>query len=183
MSIPCFQKLNRVPTLCCCFLCIMVLSGCMGGGNSDLEVYFQDIKNKPKGSIEPLPPLRTYEAFIYNVTAKRSPFDRPVEIKKIVGGDGPVVKPDIHRELEYLEEFDLGSLTMMGSLERNGVFWVLILDGLGAIHRVTVGQYMGKDRGKVVRSSPTEIDLEEIVSNGSGGWLKRPRTLKLVEKD
>ncbi len=173
-----------------CFLvavaCAAVLiTGCsFGGRNDDLQQYIAEVKSKPQGTIEPLPPLRTYDAYVYNVTAKRSPFDPPIEVKEIVKKDGdPDVMPDFTREKEYLESFSIDSLAMVGTLEKNGTFWALVKDGVGGINRVKVGNYMGKDHGEIVAASATQLDLVEIVSNGLGGWLKRPRTLKLSEKE
>lgn len=163
---------------------VLSVGGCSFGGNhSDLESYIAEIKARPQGAIEPLPPLRTYDAYIYNVTAKRSPFDAPVEVKELVQQGDPKVQPDWNREKEYLESFSLDALTMVGTLTKDGTFWALVKDGVGSINRVKLGNYLGKDHGKIVSASPTQIDLVEIVSDGLGGWLQRPRTLKLSEKE
>lgn len=163
---------------------VTLLAGCsMGGNHSDLQSYVEEVKARPQGAIEPLPPLRTYDAYVYNVTAKRSPFDAPVEVKEIVQQGDPKVQPDWGREKEYLESFNLDSLTMVGTLNKDGTFWALVKDGVGGINRVTVGNYMGKDHGKIVSASATQLDMVEIVSDGLGGWLQRPRTLKLSEKE
>lgn len=166
-------------------LVALLLAGCsLGGRNDDLQQYIAEVKSRPQGTIEPLPPLRTYDAYVYNVTAKRSPFDPPVEVKAIVDRQGdPKVQPDWTREREYLESFNVDSISMVGTLERDGVFWALVKDGVGGINRVTVGNFLGKDHGEIVAASATQLDLVEIVSDGLGGWLKRPRTLKLSEKE
>jgi len=177
------KGLARLPVLLasCGFLALV---GCsFGDSHSDLRAYINEVKARPQGAIEPLPPLRTYDAYIYNVTAMRSPFDAPVEVKEIVQSTDPKVKPDFGREKEYLETFPLDSLSMVGTLQKEGRFWALVKDGVGGINRVTVGNYLGKDHGKIVSASPTQIDLIEIVSDGLGGWLQRPRTLKLSEKE
>jgi type IV pilus assembly protein PilP len=173
----------RLPVLLS--LCsLLPLVGCsFGNDHADLRNYVEEVKARPQGAIEPLPPLRTYDAYIYNVTAMRSPFDAPVEVKEIVQSSDPKVKPDFGREKEYLETFALDSLSMVGTLQKEGRFWALVKDGVGGINRVTLGNYLGKDHGKIVSASPTQIDLIEIVSDGLGGWLQRPRTLKLSEKE
>lgn len=177
------KMLVRTPALICGLMVVFTVGCSMGSGSDDLHQYVAKIKSKPKGSIAPLPPLRTYDAYIYNVTAMRSPFDAPVVIKELVDRGDPDVQPDWTREREFLESFNIESLSMLGTLEKNGLFWALIKDGVGGINRVTVENYMGKDHGKIVATSATEVDLIEIVSDGLGGWLQRPRTLKLVEKD
>ena len=166
-------------------IAIVSTSGCsFGGGHEDLRAFIAEVKSKPQGAIEPLPPLRTYDAYIYNVTAMRSPFDRPIDASSDpVGLGDPKVQPDWTREKEYLESYNLDSLTMVGTLQKEGRFWALIKDRDGGINRVSTGNYMGKDHGKIVAASATQLDLVEIVSDGLGGWLQRPRTLKLSEKE
>lgn len=161
----------------------VLLGGCSSANDSDLRQFIQTTKNKPRGAIEPLPPLRTYDAYVYNVTAKRSPFEPPVETKEVVKQGDPQVKPDFSRPKEYLESFGIDALTMVGTLDKGNKFWALIKDATGGINRVSVGSYLGKNHGRVVETSPTEINLVEIVPDGLGGWLQRPRTLKLSEKE
>jgi type IV pilus assembly protein PilP len=178
MANPINKYLTGLPLILC------VLSGCAWeGSNSDLRTYVSQTKSAPKGGIEPLPPLRTYEAFIYNATTLRSPFDAPIQAKELVQASDPKVKPDFGREPEFLEGFPFESYSMVGSLEKNGLFWALVKGADGGVNKVTVGNFLGKDHGKVVSASTTQIDVVEIVSDGLGGWLQRPRTLKLSEKE
>ncbi|MEC7728529.1 MAG: pilus assembly protein PilP, partial [Pseudomonadota bacterium] len=51
----------------------------------------------------------------------------------------------------------------------------------GGIHRVRTGNYMGQNYGRIVGVSETRIELIEIVPNGRGGWVERPRSLTLEE--
>jgi type IV pilus assembly protein PilP len=163
----------------------IVLIGCdSNSDHSELHEYLRKVKARPPGIIEPIPTFRPYEAFIYSAAAKRSPFDRPVEEKqKLVTQASSDVKPDLSREKEYLESFDLNALTMVGTLERQGTLWALIGDPSGGIHRVKPGNYLGKNFGRIVRTSRTQLEIVEIVSNGLGGWVERPRVLNLSEKE
>ena len=164
---------------------VALLTACSSGPNDDLNVYVQEVKGQKGGNIEPLPPLRTYDAYVYNVMALRSPFDQPIELPEetVAGPSDPKIEPDWSRPREYLESFNLDALQMVGSLLRQGRFWVLIKDPEGGVNRVNVGNFLGKDHGKIVSASETQIDLVEIVSDGLGGWLKRPRTLTIAEKE
>lgn len=167
------------------FIGVIALSGCdFGGENGDLRRYITEVKSKPAGTIEPLPTFRPYESFVYSAAAMRSPFDRPVDVSaRIVGRTGENIKPDFSREREYLEGIDLGSLRMVGSLEKGGTLWALVSETSGAVHPVRDGNYLGKNHGKIVSTSETQIELLEIVADGLGGWLERPRILALSEKD
>ena len=55
-------------------------------------------------------------------------------------------------------------------------------DGEGGVHRVRVGNYLGKNHGKIVSATETSVEVIEIVPSGVGGWLERPRTIKLTEQ-
>jgi type IV pilus assembly protein PilP len=70
-------------------------------------------------------------------------------------------------------------LSMVGTLAQDGQSWALIEDGERGVHRVQVGDYMGSSWGQIERISDTGIDITEIVSDGAGGWLRRPRTIEL----
>jgi len=69
---------------------------------------------------------------------------------------------------------------MVGTLARNQVQWGLVLDQEGVVHRVQVGDYMGTQWGKIKRIRESGIDLEEIVSDGAGGWLPRARSIEML---
>lgn len=174
-----FRKISAVVAFC-----ILVAACDSANDQGELHDYIEDVKARPPGMIEPMPTFHPYEAFVYSATATRSPFDPPAEEKqKIVGEVDADLKPDLSREKEFLETFDLGALHMVGTLEMRGTLWALIKDPGGAIHRVTTGNYLGKDHGRIVTTSRAQLDIIEIVSNGLGGWVERPRVLKLSEKE
>lgn len=163
---------------------VVLLSACAGGNNDDLREYIVKVKKKPKGAIEPIPTFRPYEAFAYSAVTLRSPFEQPVpEVERVYVEASENVKPDPNREKEVLENFNVASLTMVGSLELNGALWALIDDGDGGVHPVTKGNYLGKNHGRVVSTSGNGVEILEIVSNGRDGWVERPRTLKIKEKE
>lgn len=165
---------------------VVSLGACSFGGNDDdLKKFIRDVKAKPAGAIEPLPTFSTYESFTYSAAVLRSPFDPPVDIamRRPQGRSGEDIKPDFNRKKEYLESFDLSAITMVGTLEKGGTLWGLVRDGTGGIHWVTVGNYMGKNHGRIVATKENQIELLEIVSDGLGDWLERPRILALSEKE
>ena len=56
---------------------------------------------------------------------------------------------------------------------------VLIRDPDGVIHRVHVGNYMGQNYGHITAIGEDHIDLVELVSNGTGGWMERQASIAL----
>ena len=175
----------RIATYFSLAIAVTILSACSGvGEHGDLRDYIAETKRRPQGQIEPLPTFRPYQSFSYSAAALRSPFEQPVEegAPTYVGSPSNV-KPDFAREKEFLENFNFASLSMVGTLEQAGTLWALINDGEGAIHRVTRGNYMGKNHGKIVEASRSRLEIVEIVPDGLDGWVERPRILKLVEKE
>lgn len=166
---------------------VLVLSGCTGNqGFDDLDRFMQEIDAKPRGKIPPLPEVQVYRAFTYSAANRRSPFLPPedVVVNDIrIQQDQSNIKPDLDRVPEVLESFSLGELRMVGTLQRNekDTLWALIADSTGSVHMAKKGQYMGKNHGRIVNIEPARLDLIEIVPNGYGGWLERPRTISLED--
>jgi len=160
------------------------LTGCSTSSDQDLNDYIADVKRRPKGTIEPIPAFRPYEAFAYGAITLRSPFEVPVPVaEKVYVEANYNVKPDFNREKEILESFNIASLSMVGTLTKNGVLWALIEDGEGGVHKATTGNYIGKNHGRILAARDEGIEILEIVSNGRDGWVERPRTLKIKIKD
>ena len=148
----------------------------------ELQNYVQTQMNRPPSAIDPLPVFVAYEAFTYSAASLRGPFDIPVEISdEFRNQQAREVKPDETRPKEYLESFAIGNLTMVGVLKREGEVWALIQDETNNINRVTVGNYLGRNHGRITGISDTQIDVVEIVPTGDGGWLERPQSILLQE--
>lgn len=164
---------------------ISLLTGCsQGGGFSDLDKFMADTRAKPRGHVEPLPEFKAYEAFSYSAADRRAPFQPPVDAQLTMVDQKPAsdVEPDLDRPREVLENFDLKELNMVGTIQdASGNLFALIKDNTGGIHRVHSGNYMGKNYGHIVGVNETRVELIEIVPNGQGGWVERPRSLTLNE--
>lgn len=161
---------------------LMFLVGCSSGADtSDLRAFVDSTLSKPRGRIEPIPLFKPYEFFSYSAAGLRSPFELPVlENAEIALQESSNVRPDPDRIKEHLEQFPLGSLAMVGTIKgKDNVLWVLVRDGNGGVVRVKEGYYMGQSHGRITTVTEQRINLIEIVPNGVGGWIERPRTLAL----
>ena len=159
----------------------MGLMACTSRDFSDLDRFMAEKLARPGGIIDPIPTFKAYEAFAYSATRLRSPFDRPIEVRDIAQLQAiSAVKPDEARAKEFLEQYTFDSLAMVGSIDRAGESWALIKDPEGGIHRVQVGNFLGRNHGKIVEMAGNYLAVVEIVSDGtSDGWVERPRTLEL----
>lgn len=158
----------------------LLLTACGGSDVSDLQRFVSDKNERPGGLIEPVPTFTAYEAFAYSAQGMRSPFDRPVEVVQLAALRlRTTVAPDRTRAREFLEQFPVDSLLLVGKLKRQGVEWALLRDPSGGIHRVREGNYVGPDHGKVVDVGDDYVAIMEIMTDGTAnGWVERPRTLE-----
>ncbi len=160
----------------------VILSGCMGGDFADLQAYMDEVRARPKGSIEPLPKFQPYEAFTYGAAGLRSPFQPPVKIDIAQQRKGSKdIKPDETRVRQFLEGFNIETFEMVGTLANEGVVFGLVR-GAGGVHRVKVGDYLGRNYGHITVIDEAKIEVVEIVPDGEGGWLERPLTIALKER-
>ena len=175
-------RLTGLPVLS--VLCLTVLLGCSGDRqHSDLDQKMLDARNRPQGTIEPLPTYPPAERFNYSVLALRSPFEPPV----ILSGDekvsgNVVAAPDQSRRKEPLELINYSALNMVGTLSKDGNIWALINDGNGRVHRVTSGNYVGRNYGLITNIGTFEVEIMETVPDGKGEWINRPRTMAMDEE-
>ena len=81
--------------------------------DDDLQRFIEDTKKEPGGRVEPLPEVKPYETFNYadRTCARRSCRRAPVRGAGING-----VRPDSKRNREFLEQFSLDTLKMVGTL-------------------------------------------------------------------
>lgn len=94
---------------------------------------------------------------------------------------GKRVYPNFNRQPQPLESFPIENLNMKGSLlNQSGKIMALIQTPDGQVERVQVGNYMGLNQGRIVRISPTQIDVVEIIPDGREGYVERPRSLILI---
>jgi type IV pilus assembly protein PilP len=147
------------------------------GANDDLLAYIDEVKARPGGRIEPLPQVKPYETFTYEAELLRSPFvpDTP----KGRAASGP--RPEADRPKEYLEQFPLDTLKMVGTLERDNNRFGLVQTQDGLVHRVVPGNYVGQNDGRVVAVTDADIQVEELVPDGIGGFFKRSAAIALTD--
>jgi type IV pilus assembly protein PilP len=167
------QKANR---LLLPMLMVLGLSAC-GGNMDDLLEYVDEVKARPGGRIEPLPQIKPYQTFTYTAEGLRSPFVPDRQAASAGAASGP--RPDTNRAKEYLEQFPLDTLSMVGLLERGGQTYGLVQTGDGLVHRVLPGNFVGQNEGRIVSISESEIEVEELVPDGIGGFFKRSAAISL----
>jgi len=161
------------------------LTACYGGSDvDDLEVFVADTTAKPRGRIKPLPEFQPYSTFVYGASALRSSFESPVAFEEMASRYATQVEaPDSLRRKQPLERYSLGELSLVGTLSKgeDDDLKALIQTAGGNVHVVNVGQYMGKNNGRILNILDSQLDLIEVVPNGSGGWISRPHSMGMKD--
>lgn len=157
-------------------LAVALAAGC-SSKDADLQRFITQTKQEQPGGVEPLPEVKPYESFFYTVQGMRSPF--------VPGGSGdsssPSVRPDIKRNREFLEQFSLDTLTMVGTLRMGGRYYGLIKTRDGLVHKVLPGNHLGQNEGRIDAIDASRISITEIVPDGLGGFTERAASLALAE--
>jgi type IV pilus assembly protein PilP len=160
---------------------VVGLLGLLAACSSDLDELREQvktIKDKPGERIEPLPEIRPYEAFTYNAGSMRSPFVPSAPARSDLAAG---VRPDVKRPREFLEQFPLDTMKMVGTLQLQGRSYGLVQGKDGLVHRVLPGNFMGQNDGRIVGVTSTRISIIEIIPDGLGGYIERPAALALTE--
>jgi len=160
-------------------LMAVILSGCQQNSMSDLERFVATAHQGKKPKIEPLPLIKPIEGYSYSALGFADPFNRqnlkPRRVVASQSGTGP----DKNRRREPLENYPLDSLTMVGSLFREGDTRVIIKTPRGAVQTATLGNYMGQNYGKITSITESEVKVKEHVLNSSGMWIEREATIRV----
>jgi type IV pilus assembly protein PilP len=172
------MRVARIATVFAMLGMTLGLAACSGQG--DLHEWVAQVKARKGAPLPALPVVKTFETFIYQDQDRRDPFEPAPPEASAQTANGP--HPDQNRPREPLEAFPLDSLKMVGTIGTKGGVEALIKDPQGVIHQVHVGDYMGQNYGHVTQVTTSEVDVVELVPNGSGGWMERDASVALGDK-
>ncbi|MDP0588288.1 MAG: pilus assembly protein PilP [Candidatus Endonucleobacter bathymodioli] len=163
------------------FLFTIIIVGCSdkkGMSESDLKEFMSNVSSSSQIGIEPILEYEVLEGFSYSAQHMRSPFERPKKAleRKIILAS--TIKPDVNREKEFLEQFDIASFSMVGHIRHASGFWGLVKQG-GRIYKVVVGSYLGRNFGLITMINEEGIQLLELVAGSQGTWSERKRSIPL----
>jgi type IV pilus assembly protein PilP len=166
------------------------LTACVSSDVSDLERQVNEILARPGGQIEPIPQMKPHERYLYqSAGAGRDPFKPLFGRLEVEPKERTLTKEQQRYQDEIqthtpeeLEGFELDSLKMVGTLEKDGMRWGLVKDREGIVRQVKVGNYLGRNYGKVMSITEENLEVREIVDDGQGGWQERQASLKLTQE-
>ena len=160
---------------------LAIALGACSADMDDLRTYVDEVKARPGGIIAPLPQVVPAPSFTYEADERRSPFIPETPQARVANDPDAIQGPDPKRPREFLEQFPLDTLRMVGTLDARGDSFGLVQTSDGLIYRVTIGHHLGQNYGRVTSISDSEIALVEIISDGIGGYLERPAGIGLSD--
>lgn len=167
------------------FIIILVtMTGCDRiSSQKELELFVIQTKSMAKKKAEVLPEDLATLDYKYLGKGQRSPFVTPKEyiLSQVSDAKGSN-RPDVARTKEVLEQYDLQDLKMVGTLKKSdGTSWGLIKDSENIVYKIKIGNFIGKNFGKVVRVTDKQIEINESISNSYGGWITNSVIIKMED--
>jgi type IV pilus assembly protein PilP len=166
---------------------IALLSGCTSSGEDELQQWMTDQRNQTKPKIQPIPEPKKFTPQAYTQEAATDPFSNQKLTEalkrdsKQASANAELVAPELTRRKEPLESFPLDTMSMVGSLVKQGQPVALVkVDNL--LYQVRPGNYLGQNYGKITQVGETEVTLREIVQDAGGEWIERIAKLQLQER-
>jgi type IV pilus assembly protein PilP len=161
------------------------LVGCnKQSGVADLQKFTKNAYKDRTPQVDPLPAVKPVEVFIYQASKETDPFNqsnlRKQSTEKEEAGGGEE-GPDLTRRKEPLEAYPTDALKLVGIMEQNGITWAIVNAPDNTVHRVTEGNYLGRNYGQIFRVKGNKVNVVELVRNPVGKWEKKEAKLILVE--
>jgi type IV pilus assembly protein PilP len=164
-------------------LIAVLLAACGDGGVGEIQDWMRQVEARTVSKVAPLPAPTQFVPQGYVPGEAPDPFN-PV---KLSGGaaqagahGGNPYQPDVKRPKEFLENFPLDTMQMVGTLHKGGVSYALVQVDRTLYH-VRAGQRMGENYGRIVRVTDSAIELREAVQDANGDWTERMATIALQE--
>lgn len=163
------------------FLFPLLLLGCATEEHQDLRQWMRDEAKGMKGKVAPLPEISAFPVVSYETETLTSPF-APGKIVTMEAATDQTA-PDRNRPQQPLEIFPLEDLRVMGVIMAGTVPYALIqTPPPNKPKHVRVGEYMGRNFGKITAITTEGITVLESVKDTNGAWVVQEKLL-LVPKE
>jgi type IV pilus assembly protein PilP len=177
--------LKRTPTLRALTLALLSATVAACGANTEeINQWMDQQRREVKPSVTPLSPPKRFDPQSYLAANTVAPFSNQklaVAARQDAREPNPLLANEQNRRREPLEAFPLDSMSMVGTLNRNGrSFALLKVDNL--LYQVKVGDHMGQNYGRITKVSESEITLREVVQDAAGEWIERSTALQLQDR-
>lgn len=164
-------------------LAATVLTGCTADLD-EVQQWMEQQRREAKPNVAPLLAPKKFDPQPYAAAGTIEPFSTQklaVAFKRDERAPSSLLAGELKRRKEPLEAYPLDSMSMVGSVNKQGApFALLRVEGL--LYQVKVGDYMGQNYGRILRISESDLVLREVVQDAAGEWIERNSTLQLLER-
>ena len=164
-------------------LTLLALAAC-SPDHDELRAWMEQQRREVKPNVTPLQPPKKFDPEPYSAAQGVEPFSQQkltVALQQEARQPTSLLSAELNRRKEPLEAYPLDSMSMVGSVNKQGQpFALLKVDNL--LYQVKLGDYLGQNYGRITKIAETEIALREIVQDAAGEWIERPAALQLQEK-
>jgi type IV pilus assembly protein PilP len=164
-----------------------MLAGCSSSGEDELQQWMTEQRNQTRPRIPPISEPKQFTPQAYLQEGAIDPFSNQKLTQALkrestqATSNAALIAPELARRKEPLESFPLDSMSMVGSLIKDGQPVALVkVDNL--LYQIRLGNYLGQNYGKIVKVGETEVALREIVQDAAGEWIERTAKLQLQER-
>jgi type IV pilus assembly protein PilP len=163
------------------FLFPLLLVGCTTEEHQDLRQWMREEAKGMKGKVAPLPELTAFPVVSYETESLTPPFT-PGKIVTLEAAADKTV-PDRTRPQQPLEIFPIEDLKLVGVITSGAVPYALVqTPPPNKPKYVRVGEYMGRNFGKITAITREGITVLESVKDVSGAWVAQEKLL-MVPKE
>lgn len=167
-------------------LLVLLLSGCWGEEYGDLRQWIATQKSVTKPRIQPLKEPTVFAPQAYMGSNGMDPFNM-LKLTQVLSRESAqntsnmaLLLAEQNRRKDELESYPLDSISMVGSMAKNGVDTALLRVNQ-LIYQVKPGSYIGQNYGRILQIGEHSIKLREVVQDATGDWVERMTTLDLQE--
>jgi type IV pilus assembly protein PilP len=162
---------------------LCALAGCTSD-QDELRAWMEQQRREAKPDVQPLQAPKKFDPEPYSVAQAVEPFSTQklsVALKQESRQPNSLMAAEMNRRKEPLESYPLDSMSMVGSVNKQGQpFALLRVDNL--LYQVKTGDHLGQNYGLITKIAETEIVLRELVMDAAGEMIERPATLQLQER-
>ena len=167
---------------------VAALGACTSSNDEEIHKWMQEQRAATKPQVKPIPEPKRFTPENYTQESAVDPFSQQKltqalkkDSQQAGTASAALLAPELNRRKEPLEAYPLDSMTMVGSLVKQGQPVALVkVDNL--LYQVRPGNYLGQNYGRITKITETEVVLRELVQDAAGEWVERTASLQLQEK-
>jgi type IV pilus assembly protein PilP len=164
-----------------------LVAGCDTSQHEELQAWMAEQRQQTRPVVQPIPEPKKFAPQPYGQETATDPFSNQKLAQALKResaqstASAALIQPELNRRKEPLEAYPLDTMSMVGSLVKQGQPVALVkVDNL--LYQVRPGNYLGQNYGRITKVGESEVVLRELVQDASGEWVERSATLNLQEK-